>query len=72
MRALPAGFCLPTKTDKLPIRQPMAAEIKHDRFRIIARKTGKKDWPASVGGLVAPGPNSDVLAGERERVGTSR
>ena len=34
-RALPAGFiapCLPTKTDKLP--------IKHDGFRIIARKNG--------------------------------
>jgi ATP-dependent DNA ligase len=40
---LPAGFiapCLPTKTDKLPSGSQWLHEIKHDGFRIIARKTG--------------------------------
>ena len=42
MRALPAGFiapCLPTKTDKLPSGSQWLHEIKHDGFRITARKT---------------------------------
>src|SRR6516225_9268356 len=42
-RILPAGFiapCLPTKTDKLPSGSQWLHEIKHDGFRIIARKTG--------------------------------
>src|SRR5262249_24732597 len=42
-RTLPAGFiapCLPTKTDKLLSGSQWLHEIKHDGFRIIARKTG--------------------------------
>src|SRR6266436_4015960 len=42
-RTLPAGFiapCLPTKIDKLPSGSQWLHEIKHDGFRIIARKTG--------------------------------
>ena len=42
-RTLPAGFivpCLPTKTDKLPSGGQWLHEIKHDGFRIIARKDG--------------------------------
>jgi bifunctional non-homologous end joining protein LigD len=42
-RTLPAGFiapCLPTKTDKLPAGGQWLHEIKHDGFRIIARKKG--------------------------------
>jgi bifunctional non-homologous end joining protein LigD len=42
-RALPAGFvspCLPTKTDKLPSGSEWLHEIKHDGFRVIARKSG--------------------------------
>jgi bifunctional non-homologous end joining protein LigD len=42
-RPLPAGFiapCLPTKTDKLPSGSQWLHEIKHDGFRIIARKNG--------------------------------
>jgi ATP-dependent DNA ligase len=42
-RTLPAGFIapsLPTKTDKLPYGSQWLHEIKHDGFRIIARKTG--------------------------------
>jgi len=41
MRILPAGFiepCFPTKTDKLPAGSQWLHEIKHDGFRIIARK----------------------------------
>jgi bifunctional non-homologous end joining protein LigD len=39
----PAGFiapCLPTKTDKLPSGSQWLHEVKHDGFRIIARKNG--------------------------------
>jgi bifunctional non-homologous end joining protein LigD len=42
-RTLPAGFiapCLPTKTDKLPSGSEWLHEIKHDGFRVIARKQG--------------------------------
>ena len=42
-RTFPAGFiapCLPTKTDELPSGSHWLHEIKHDGFRIIARKTG--------------------------------
>ena len=44
-RALPARFiapCLPTKTDKLPSGGQWLHEIKHDGFRIIARKDGPR------------------------------
>jgi ATP-dependent DNA ligase len=43
-RTLPAGFiapCLPTKTTTLPSGSQWLHEIKHDGFRIIARKS---DW----------------------------
>jgi ATP-dependent DNA ligase len=42
-RTLPAGFiapCLPSKTDKLPSSSEWLHEIKHDGFRVIARKRG--------------------------------
>jgi ATP-dependent DNA ligase len=44
-RTFPAGFiapCLPTKTDKLPSGDLWLHEIKHDGFRIIARKIGPR------------------------------
>jgi ATP-dependent DNA ligase len=44
-RSLPAGFiapCLPTKTDKLPSGSEWLHEIKHDGFRVIARKDGPR------------------------------
>ena len=44
-RALPAGFiapCLPTKTSKLPSGSQWLHEIKHDGFRIIARKDSER------------------------------
>ena len=43
-RTLPAGFmapCLPTKTDKPRSGSQWLHEIKHDGFRIIARKNGE-------------------------------
>ena len=42
-RTLPARFiapCLPTKTAKLPSGSQWLHEIKHDGFRIIARRSG--------------------------------
>jgi bifunctional non-homologous end joining protein LigD len=44
-RTLPAGFiapCLPTKTDRLPSGDQWLHEIKHDGFRVIARKDGPR------------------------------
>ena len=44
-RTFSAGFiapCLPTKTDKLPSGSQWLHEIKHDGFRIIARKNGAR------------------------------
>jgi ATP-dependent DNA ligase len=44
-RTFPAGFiapCLPTKTDELPSDRGWLHEIKHDGFRIIARKDGPR------------------------------
>jgi len=42
-RVLPAGFiepCLPTKADVAPSGGLWVHEIKHDGFRVIARKIG--------------------------------
>ena len=44
-RTLPGGFIapyLPTKTDKLPSGDLWLHEIKHDGFRVIARKDGDR------------------------------
>jgi ATP-dependent DNA ligase len=44
-RTLSAGFiapCLPTKTEKLPSGDLWLHEIKHDGFRVIARKDGDR------------------------------
>src|SRR5258706_16014028 len=44
-RTVSAGFiapCLPTKTDKLPSGDLWLHEIKHDGFRVIARKDGPR------------------------------
>jgi bifunctional non-homologous end joining protein LigD len=41
MRTLPTRFiapCLPSKTDKLPSGSEWLHEIKHDGFRVVARK----------------------------------
>jgi hypothetical protein len=44
-RTLPAGFiepCLPTSTKRPPSRAGWLHEIKHDGFRVIARKDGTR------------------------------
>ena len=44
-RTLPAGFiapCLPTKATTLPSGSQWLHEIKHDGFRVIARKGGAR------------------------------
>ena len=49
-RTLPAEFiapCLPTKTDTLPSGGLWIHEIKHDGFRIIARKSGRQPLHAA-------------------------
>src|SRR5262244_3131957 len=66
-RTLPAGFIapwLPTKTDKLPSGSQWLHEIKHDGFRIIARKTG-----AHVGTMVSVVGVNGYAPGIRDRVG---
>jgi bifunctional non-homologous end joining protein LigD len=45
LRSLPLGFiapCLPTKADTLPSGDLWLHEIKHDGFRVIARKDGDR------------------------------
>jgi bifunctional non-homologous end joining protein LigD len=45
LRTFPAGFvapCLPTKTGTLPSDSQWLHEIKHDGFRVIARKDGDR------------------------------
>jgi bifunctional non-homologous end joining protein LigD len=44
-RSLPAGFippCLPTSAKQPPLGPEWLIEIKHDGFRVIARKEGKR------------------------------
>jgi ATP-dependent DNA ligase len=44
-RVLPAGFiapCLPTKATTLPSGALWLHEVKHDGFRVIARKDGDR------------------------------
>src|SRR5436309_365493 len=44
-RTLPAGFiapCLPSSGPKPPSGEPWLHEIKHDGFRVIARKSGSR------------------------------
>ena len=45
LRPLPAGFvvlCLPTRAPRPPYGAIWLHEIKHDGFRVIARKEGKR------------------------------
>jgi ATP-dependent DNA ligase len=45
LRVLPSGFvppCLPTKAPQLPTGKAWLHEIKHDGFRVIARKDGAR------------------------------
>ena|SRR5215813_10662019 len=55
-RTLPAGFIapgLPTKIDKLPPGSQWLHEIKHDGFRVIARKDGPRVrlFPSALDGF---------------------
>ena len=62
VRDLQAGFiapCLPTKTDKLPSGDRWLHEIKHDGFRIIARKTGAQVRLYSVLAMTSPPLSAD-------------
>jgi ATP-dependent DNA ligase len=79
-RTLPAGFiapCLPSKTDKLPSGSEWLHEIKHDGFRVIARKNGAQvrlysrpgndltyRFPLIVETLAGLGSRSCIIDGE--------
>ena len=79
-RALPAGFvapCLPTTAPHPPSGEPWLHEIKHDGFRVIGRKTGKRvklysrpgndltrRFPLIVEALGRLGPRSCIIDGE--------
>jgi bifunctional non-homologous end joining protein LigD len=80
MRTLPAGFiepCLPTKADTLPSGALWVHEIKHDGFRIMARKDGPRvrlysrpgndltdRFPLIVEALASLRPRSCIIDGE--------
>src|SRR4029453_11593774 len=79
-RTLPAGFIapwLPTKTDKPPSGSQWLHEIKHDGFRVIARKDGPRvrlysrpgndlthRLPLIVDALARPWSRSCIIDGE--------
>ena len=51
-RILPAGFiapCLPPKASSPPSGELWLHEIKHDRFRVIARKDGERCGSTAAG-----------------------
>jgi hypothetical protein len=55
-RTLPAGFiapCLPTKTSTPPSGGLWLHEIKHDGFRVVARKDGAQGKPRHWARVVA-------------------
>src|SRR5213594_4464622 len=80
MRALPSGFippCLPTKAERPPSGDLWLHEIKHDGFRVIARKDGAKvrlfsrpdndltyRFPLIVESLARLRPRSCIIDGE--------
>jgi ATP-dependent DNA ligase len=77
---LPAGFiapCLPTSAPHPPSGEPWLHEIKHDGFRVIARKDGKqvklysrpgndltRRFPLIVEALAGLRPQSCIIDGE--------
>jgi bifunctional non-homologous end joining protein LigD len=79
-RTLPAGFiapCLPASAPQPPSGEPWLHEIKHDGFRVIDRKDGKRvrlysrpgndlTWrfPLIVEALARLRPRSCILDGE--------
>src|SRR5438874_3384116 len=80
LRDLPAGFiepCLPTSAPFPPSGEPWLHEIKHDGFRVIARKIGErvrlysrpgndltKRFPLIVGAMARLRPRSCIIDGE--------
>src|SRR5438477_12733299 len=70
---LPAGFvapCLPTKTDKLPSGGEWLHEIKHDGFRVIARKKGPQVRLYSHPGNDLTGGDSSAIRSTNDAVNT--
>jgi bifunctional non-homologous end joining protein LigD len=79
-RTLPADFiapCLPSLAPQAPPGEEWLHEIKHDGFRVIARKNGNRvrlysrpgndltnRFPMIVGALASLRPRSSVIDGE--------
>jgi hypothetical protein len=66
-RVLPIGFvapCLPTKASQPPSGPPWLHEIKHDGFRVLARKDGNR-----VRLYSRPGNDLTCFPGALNRVG---
>jgi bifunctional non-homologous end joining protein LigD len=79
-RSLPAGFvplCLPTSAKQPPVGSEWLIEIKHDGFRVIARKEGNRvrlysrpgndltyRFPLIVEALLRLRPRSCIIDGE--------
>jgi bifunctional non-homologous end joining protein LigD len=82
-RALPTGFippCLPTSARQPPSGPEWLIEIKHDGFRVIARRAGKRvrlysrlgndltyRFPLIVEALARLGSRSCIIDGEAVR-----
>jgi ATP-dependent DNA ligase len=82
-RTLPAGFiapCLPSLAPQAPSGEEWLHEIKHDGFRVIARKEGtriklysrpgndlKERFPLIVEALVKLRPRSCIITARRWR-----
>ena len=87
-RALPAGFiapCLPINAPQPPSGEQWLHEIKHDGFRVIARKNGKRvklysrpgndlayRFPLIVEGIAKLCPRSCIIDGEAVACGEDR
>ena len=79
-RTLPAGFiqpCLPTKATKPPSGALWLHEIKHDGFRVIARKDGARvklySRPGNSGTRAAYEPDNGLsFPSRRDAVAAAR
>ena len=70
-RALPAGFiapCLPTSAAQPPSGALWLHEIKHDGFRVIARKEGKRVKLYSRPGNDLTGRFPQIIAVELDQI----
>jgi bifunctional non-homologous end joining protein LigD len=66
-RTLPPGFiapCLPTKAPQSPSGDAWLHEIKHDGFRVIARKVGERVRLYSLLTAAMAGSHGKLISGK--------